>query len=90
MLAVNFTKDNHFKSLNNIFLGLIKVVRFLLIIFSTPISFLLSVDCLIQFVRMIYLWDTVGSNGGVTFFIHFSALVAFKYIVANKSKSPLK
>ena len=35
------------------------------------IKWVLSIDCVVQFLRMLYFWNSTGHNGGAIFLLHF-------------------
>lgn len=41
----------------------------------------LSIDCVVQFLRMLYFWNSTGHNGGAIFLLHFALLTILTYFV---------
>ena len=63
------------------------VVWHIAILCSPLIQWFMKWDCVYQFCRMIYHWDTPGKHSGLTFLMHFFLSVAFLlYIVEGKPK----
>lgn len=46
------------------------------------LKWIVSIDCVFQFVRMMYFWDTPGVYVGWTFLLHFAGLTALTYFVS--------
>ena len=65
-----------------------------IVVLSWPfLRWVLSLDCVFQFLRMLALWDTPGTYAGFTFLLHFIVFVALTYFVAffnPKSLAPKK
>ena len=51
-------------------------------VFAWPlIKWVLSIDCVVQFLRMLYFWNNTGHNDGVIFLLHFALLTILTYFV---------
>lgn len=46
------------------------------------LKWVVSIDCVFQFVRMMYHWNTPGVHAGFTFLVHFAVLTALTYFVS--------
>ena len=64
----------------NIGSTLIKIVWVLTVLLFPLLELILLIDCVFQFFRMLYYWNTNGVHAGVTFGLHFigyAALICF-------------
>ena len=48
------------------------------------LRWLMSLDVFIQFVRMLWYWNTPGVHAGATFAFHFAVLVAMTWFVSTQ------
>lgn len=46
------------------------------------LKWIIALDCVWQFVRAMYYWNTPGTFAGMNFLLHFSAFVAVTYFVS--------
>lgn len=63
------------------FMGLVCTVWTIAALTWPVLCWIASMDCLFQFVRMLYYWDTPGVLGGVTFLLHFLGFTALTFFV---------
>lgn len=69
--------------LTTVLSGAIRWLWVLLVLFWTPIKWVLSIDVFFQGIRAIYYWDDPTVFAGWTFLAHFAALTALTYFVAE-------
>jgi amino acid transporter len=62
--------------------GLVKFLWVLTVLIWPVAKWILSLDVLFQFVRMLYHWNTPGDYAGWTFLLHFAVLTAITYFVS--------
>ncbi len=51
-------------------------------LFWPVIKWVLSIDVVFQFIRMVYYWDSSGIHAGWAFMLHFTMLTALTYFVS--------
>jgi hypothetical protein len=61
--------------------GVIKLFWVLGVLAWPLIKWVLSIDCVVQFLRMLYFWNSTGHNGGAIFLLHFALLTLLTYFV---------
>jgi Uncharacterized KleE stable inheritance protein len=61
--------------------GVIKLFWVIGVLAWPLIKLVLSIDCVVQFMRMLYFWNSTGHNGGAIFLLHFSLLTLLTYFV---------
>jgi len=66
---------------NKIFMGLMCTVWAIAALAWPLISWIASIDCIFQFFRMLYYWDTPGAHAGITFLAHFMGFIALTFFV---------
>lgn len=62
--------------------GLVKVVWVVAVLVWPVLKWLVVFDVLVQFVRMLYHWNTPSAFAGWTFLLHFAVLTALTYFVS--------
>ena len=62
--------------------GLVKVVWVVAVLVWPVLKWVVTLDVLFQFVRMLYHWNTPGIFAGWTFMLHFAVLTALTYFVS--------
>ena len=62
--------------------GLVKVVWVVAVLVWPVLKWVVTLDVLFQFVRMLYHWNTPGVFAGWTFMLHFTVLTALTYFVS--------
>ena len=62
--------------------GLVKVVWVVAVLVWPVLKWVVTLDVLFQFVRMLYHWNTPGVFAGWTFMLHFAVLTALTYFVS--------
>lgn len=62
--------------------ALVKGVWVLTVLVWPILKWVVSLDCVFQFVRMMYHWDSPGVYAGWTFLLHFAVLTALTYFVS--------
>lgn len=62
--------------------AMVKILWVFTVLIWPIIQFVLSIDCALQFVRMIYQWNTSGVYAGGTFILHFMVLTVLTYFVS--------
>ncbi|MDD5631801.1 MAG: KleE stable inheritance protein [Methylococcales bacterium] len=45
------------------------------------LKWVVSIDCVFQFIRMLYFWNTAGHYAGAVFLLHFFVLTFLTYFV---------
>ena len=48
------------------------------------LRWLMSLDVFVQFVRMLWYWNTPGVHAGITFAVHFAVLVAMTWFASTQ------
>jgi len=61
--------------------GVIKLFWVVGVLAWPLIKWVLSIDCVVQFLRMLYFWNSIGHNGGAIFLLHFALLTILTYFV---------
>ena len=61
--------------------GVIKLFWVIGVLAWPLIKWILSIDCVVQFMRMLYFWNSTGHNGGTIFLLHFALLTLLTYFV---------
>ena len=61
---------------------LIKIVWVLVVLLLPLVEWIIALDCVFQFFRMLYYWNTKGVHAGVTFSLHFFSYAALTCFVA--------
>ena len=61
--------------------GVIKLFWVIGVLAWPLIKWVLSIDCVVQFLRMLYFWNSTGHNGGAVFLLHFILLTLMTYFV---------
>jgi len=61
---------------------LIKIVWVLVVLLLPLVEWIIALDCVFQFFRMLYYWNTKGVHAGVTFSLHFFSYAALICFVA--------
>lgn len=62
--------------------ALVKGIWVLTVLIWPILKWVVSLDCVFQFVRMMHHWNTPGVYAGWTFLLHFFALTALTYFVS--------
>ena len=62
--------------------GVIKTLWVMTILVWPFLRWVAALDVVLQFVRMLWKWDTPGAYAGWTFLLHFGVLTAFTYFVS--------
>ena len=60
----------------------IKAIWVLVVLLLPLVEWIIALDCVFQFFRMLYYWNTNGVHAGVTFGLHFIGYAALFYFVA--------
>ncbi|MDD5112915.1 MAG: KleE stable inheritance protein [Methylobacter sp.] len=60
----------------------IKVVWVLVVLLLPLLELIIGLDCVFQFFRMLYYWNTEGVHAGVTFSLHFFSYAALFCFIA--------
>jgi hypothetical protein len=61
---------------------LIKTIWVSAVLLFPLVEWIIALDCVYQFLRMLYYWHTKGIHAGVTFSFHFIGYAALFYFVA--------
>ena len=61
--------------------GVIKLFWVIGVLAWPLIKWVLSIDCVVQFLRMLYFWNSIGHNCGAIFLLHFALLTILTYFV---------
>ncbi len=61
--------------------GVIKLFWVIGVLAWALIKWVLSIDCVVQFLQMLYFWNSTGHNGGAIFLLHFALLTLLTYFV---------
>jgi hypothetical protein len=70
------------KNSSNIGSTFIKVIWVLVVLIFPLVEWIIALDCVFQFLRMLYYWNEKGIHAGVTFSFHFIGYAALFYFVA--------
>ena len=62
--------------------AVIKGIWVLTVLVWPILKWVVSIDCVFQFARMLYHWNTPGIHAGFTFLMHFAVLTALTYFVS--------
>jgi len=66
--------------------GFVMWVWVCVVLIWRPLSWIISFDCMIQFIKMIYYWNTPNTTHAVQasliFLLHFAVLTALTYFVS--------
>ena len=62
--------------------AVIKGVWVLTVLVWPILKWVVSIDCVFQFARTMYHWNTPGVHAGFTFLLHFAVLTALTYFVS--------
>lgn len=62
--------------------AVIKGIWVLTVLVWPILKWVVSIDCVFQFARMMYHWNTPGVHAGFTFLAHFAVLTALTYFVS--------
>ncbi|MEI7994775.1 MAG: KleE stable inheritance protein [Methylococcaceae bacterium] len=60
----------------------IKVIWVLVVLLLPLVEWIIALDCVFQFFRMLYYWNTKGVHAGITFSLHFFSYAALICFVA--------
>ena len=60
----------------------IKVIWVLVVLLLPLVEWIIALDCVFQFLRMLYYWNTKGVHAGITFSLHFFSYAALICFVA--------
>jgi Uncharacterized KleE stable inheritance protein len=61
--------------------GIIKLFWVIGVLAWPLIKWVLSIDCVVQLMRMLYFWNSTWHNGGAIFLLHFALLTLLTYFV---------
>ena len=61
---------------------LIKIVWVLVVLLLPLVEWIIALDCVFQFFRMLYYWNTKEVHAGITFSLHFFSYAALICFVA--------
>jgi len=61
--------------------GIVKLFWVIGVLAWPLIKWVLSIDCVVQFLRMLYFWNSIGHNCGAILLLHFALLTILTYFV---------
>jgi hypothetical protein len=61
--------------------GVIKIIWAFSVLTWPILKWIVSIDCVFQFIRMLYFWNAAGHYAGAIFLLHFSVLTFLTYFV---------
>lgn len=61
--------------------GIIKIIWAFSILVWPILKWIVSIDCALQFIRMLYFWNAAGHYASAIFLLHFFVLTFLTYFV---------